>query len=66
MKPAADRALLGSPPQLQAEVCERLDARDLDALALMIVPPDIEFTEASIPRHVMERTLTELCRSRLR
>jgi hypothetical protein len=50
-----------SPPDLQAEVCERLAARDLDALALMIVPPDIEFTDASIPRRVMERTVTELC-----
>jgi hypothetical protein len=32
----------------------------------MIVPFDIEFTEASIPRRVMDRTLTDLCRSRLR
>lgn len=66
MKPAADRALLGSPPQLQAEVCERLDARDLDARELMIVPPDIKFTEASILRHVMERTATEFYVARLR
>ena len=57
---------LGSPPNLQAEVCERHAAGDLDALDSMIVPPDIEFTEASIPRHVMDRTVGELCRSRLR
>jgi len=55
-----------SPPQLQAEVCERLAARDFDALEYMIMPFDIEFTEASIPRHVMERTVTELCMARLR
>jgi hypothetical protein len=55
-----------SPPHLQAEVCERLAARDIDALLLMIVPPDIEFSEASIPRHVIDRTVTELCRARIR
>ena len=56
----------GSPKALQDQVCERHAARDLDALALMIVPPDIEFTEASIPRPVMDRTVAELCRARLR
>jgi hypothetical protein len=55
-----------SPSHLQAEVCERLAARDFDALEYMIMPFDIEFTEASIPRRVMDRTLTDLCRSRIR
>jgi hypothetical protein len=55
-----------SPPGLQAEVCERLAARDIDALLLMIVPPDIEFSEAAISRRVMERTVTDLCRARVR
>lgn len=60
------RIFTGSPKALQDEVCEQHAARDLDALALMIVPPDIEFTEASIPRPVMDRTVAELCRARLR
>jgi hypothetical protein len=57
---------MSSPAEAQAEVCERLAARDFDALGLMILPPDIEFTEASIPRDVMERTVTELCAARVR
>lgn len=56
----------GSPPEAQAQVCERLAAGAIDDLFLMIVPPDIEFTEATIPRPVMERTVTELCEARLR
>ena len=55
-----------SPPHLQAEVCERHAARDFAALKYMVMPPDIEFTEASIPRPVMDRTLTQLCASRVR
>ena len=57
---------LNSPSHLQAEVCERHAAGDLDALEYMIMPVDIEFTEAFIPRPVMDRTVGELCRSRLR
>ncbi len=55
-----------SPSRLQEEVCERLAARDFEALEYMIMPFDIEFTEASIPRRVMERTVTDLCRARVR
>lgn len=61
---------LSSPAHLQDEVCAYLadgvlDAADLDDLAYMIMPPDIEFTDASIPRDVMERTVTELCLARV-
>ena len=56
----------GSPSHLQAEVCERHAARDFAALEYMVMPPDIEFTEASIPRSVMDRTLAQLCASRVR
>ena len=55
-----------SPSPLQAEVCERHAARDFAALEYMVMPPDIESTEASIPRPVMDGTLTQLCASRVR
>ena len=55
-----------SPSHLQAEVCERLAARDFDALEYRIIPSDIEFTDASIPRDVMKRTVAELCGARAR
>ncbi len=55
-----------SPSPAQAEVCEQLELRDFEALEYMIMPYDIEFTDAFIPRPVMERTLTELCDSRVR
>jgi hypothetical protein len=55
-----------SPSQLQAEACERHAARDVAALEHMIILPDIESTEASIARHVMDRTLRQLCRERVR
>lgn len=55
-----------SPSHLQAEVCERHAARDFAALEFMIMPPDIESIEALIPRSVMDRTLTQLCASRVR
>ena len=57
---------LSSPSHLQVEVCERHAARDLDALDSMIMPPDVEFSDVSIPKSVMDRTVGELCRSGLR
>jgi hypothetical protein len=60
------RMFTSSPAESQAEVYERLDARDIDALLLMIVIPDIESSETSIARRVLERTVTELCASQVR
>ncbi len=44
-----------SPAESQAEVYERLAARDIDALLLMIVMPDIEFSISmpSVIRHLV-------------
>ena len=55
-----------SPSAAQDEVCERHDARDLDALEYMLMPPDIEDGDASMPRDVIDRTVAELCRARVR
>jgi hypothetical protein len=61
------RVIFGfSPPEAQAEVCGRLAEGDLDALALQIVPPDIEDSGTRIPPRVLEETLTELCAARVR
>jgi hypothetical protein len=59
-----------SPRNAQDAVCAYLDdgvldAADLDDLSYMLMPPDIEFSDASIPPDVLERTVTDLCLARL-
>jgi hypothetical protein len=46
-------------------VFEQPDARDLDTLDYVIMSFDIGFTEASIPRPVMDHTLTVFCVARV-
>ena len=40
-------------------MCERLDTRDFEGVEFIIMTPEIESSEASIPRSVIERILTQ-------
>lgn len=55
-----------SPAPLQDEACERHAAGEVENLQRMILPYDIEGTEASIPGDLMMRVVGELCEARLR